>query len=132
MLQNKSGCMKFVNKFIFLLFCWSSVSFAASLEDVEVLKYDVAPDRLSLTLQVQNADPSSFFYVDITKSDPIAFEKTMLVLQKISQKDSFVLSLNIPSFSLTPSGSYYKSESVTFINGGQRSPNGIKGKKLKK
>ncbi|MEK7690363.1 MAG: hypothetical protein AAB425_05020, partial [Bdellovibrionota bacterium] len=52
--------------------------------------------------------------VHILKSDPLAFEKLVFVMRKMTDGDQYILNLDIASFSPFPSGSCYRSESVTF------------------
>ena len=38
-----------------------------------------------------------------------------LTLKKLKMKDNFKLGLDIPSFSMVPSGSFYRSNDITFL-----------------
>lgn len=105
--------MKLLLKIIILCFTINSAS-AATLEDVTVLDIKHGKDNFELKLQVTNGPKDSYFFVDVVKNDKDSFDKLALVLKKLKKRDEFKLSLNIPSFSLSPNGSYYRSDSVTF------------------
>lgn len=88
---------------------------AAKLEDVTILDLKYEKKSFEVKLQVKDAKKDSYFLIDIVKEDENAFDKLALVLKKLKKKDSFKLNLDIPSFSVSPPGSYYRSNSVTFI-----------------
>lgn len=90
-------------------------AFAATLENVSILNVKLEKDHVVLKVHVSNGAERNFFYVDVLKSDPDSFEKLSLVIKKQLADDSFKLDLDIPNFSPSPNGSYYRSESVTFI-----------------
>lgn len=98
---------------IILLFAINTAN-AAKIDDAKVLDIKYVKDSFEVKLQVANAPKDSYFLVDIGKSDSDSFDKLALVLKKLKKPSEFKLSLDIPSFSLSPSGSYYRSESVTF------------------
>jgi hypothetical protein len=87
---------------------------AARLEDVTILHLKSGKDTFELKLQVKGAKKNSYFMVEIVKEDDAAFEKMALVMKKLKKKDSFKLNLEIPSFSVSPPGSHYRSDSVKF------------------
>lgn len=87
---------------------------AAKLDDVTILHLKSGKDSFELKLQVKDAKPGSYFKVEIVKEDPKAFEKIALVMKKLKLKEAFQLNLEIPSFSVNPPGSYYRSDSVKF------------------
>lgn len=87
---------------------------AAKIDDVTVLDIKYGKDSFEIKLQAANGPKDSHFLVDIVKSDKDSFDKLALVLKKLKKRNDFRLSLDIPSFSMSPSGSYYRSESVTF------------------
>ena len=87
---------------------------AAKLEDVVVLDITHGKENVELKLQAKNGPKDSYFIVDVVKNDKDSFAKLAIVLKKLKNRDNFKLSLNIPSFSMTPSGSYYRSDSVDF------------------
>jgi len=106
--------MKKALKIIF--FCLTiNTALAAKVEDVHVLDFKQGKDAFELKLHAKNGPKDSYFLVDIVKNDKSAFEKIALVLKKIKKKDDFKLDLDIISFSMSPSGSYYLSENVTFL-----------------
>jgi hypothetical protein len=98
-----------------LLLCFvPSVAFAARLEDVTVLDAKTGPDSVELKLHSKDGPPGSYFFLDIIKSDPGAFEKLAHVIRKLMARDAYRLDLDIPSFSVSPSGSRYRSEGIGF------------------
>ena len=102
--------------FSVVIFCLTINSgFASTLEDVSLLDVKHVKNNFELKLQVKNAPANSYFTVALVETDKEAFNKLALVLKKMKLKKNFKLNLNIPSFSATPSGSYYKSDSVTFM-----------------
>jgi len=88
---------------------------AAVLEDVTILDVTSKADMVALKLHANSGPKDSYFLVDILKSDPAAFEKLSLVTQKLQGGDKFKLALNIKSFSMSPSGSHYRSPDVKFL-----------------
>lgn len=105
--------MKKIFKIILLSLIINTAT-AAILDDVVVLDITHGKENVELKLQVKNGPKDSFFIVDVVKNDKDSFAKLALVLKKLKNRDDFKLSLNIPSFSAAPSGSYYRSDSVTF------------------
>lgn len=116
----------------FCLFLISSVASAARLEDVKILTVIPGRDNFQLKLQAKEAPGDSYFFLDITKSDPDNFDKLMHVIKKMMHKNKYKLDLDIPSFSASPSGSYYKSEGINFSSPSEREPNAVGSKKGKK
>jgi len=114
------------------LFLISSVASAARLEDVNILSVTPGRDNFELKLQVKDGPKDSFFYVDITKSDPDSFDKLGHIIKKMMKRSKHQLNLDIPSFSVSPSGSYYKSDGITFYETTDREPDSVKAKKNKK
>lgn len=88
---------------------------AAKLDNVKILDIKQEKENFSLKLQDSAGAKDSFFYVDIVAEDKEAFAKLALVLKKIKLQEKFKLALMIPSFSASPSGSYYRSNSVQFM-----------------
>jgi hypothetical protein len=120
------------NIFLFLFIgLFPLVSSAAHLEDVKVLNVKSGYDNFILKLRAKDAPADSFFYLEIVKSDPEAFEKMIFVTKKLTQGDKFRLDLNIPSFSISPSGSHYRSEGIIFTAPGEKEPNSTKSSKKK-
>lgn len=91
--------------------------YAMKLDDVKVLDINYGKDNFELKLHSSEGPKDSYFYVDITKDDPKAFDKLALVIKKMRDEKKFKLDLDIPSFSPKPSGSYYRSSSVDFSEG---------------
>lgn len=114
------------------LFLISSAASAARLEDVSVLEVKPGQENIELRLHAKEGPQDSYFIVDITKSDPEAFDKLVKAIKKVKQKNHCQLDLNIPSFSVAPSGSYYRSEGITFDLRTDREPNSVKTKKKNK
>jgi len=121
-----------VKKLIVGLYLISSIASAARLEDVKILNVMPGRDNFELKLQTKDGPKDSYFYVDITKSDPDSFEKLVYVIKKLMRRDKYKLDLDIPSFSASPSGSYYKSEGLTFYGPAGREPDGINPVQTKK
>jgi hypothetical protein len=96
------------------VFLFSNFVFAARLEDVRILKITPGRDNFELKLQTKNGPVDSYFVLDVMKSDPESFEKLVHIIKKVAYKDRYKLDLDIPSFSASPSGSYYRSEGITF------------------
>lgn len=119
-----------MKKLILALYFISSIASAARLEDVKILNIMPGQENFELKLQVKDGPKDSYFYVDIVKSDPESFEKMVLVTKKLTRRDKYKLDLDIPSFSASPNGSYYKSEGIGFY-GPTREPDGVKPAKKK-
>lgn len=101
--------------FMTLMLCLSiNTAHAEKLEDVSVLDISYTKDSFQVKMQESKDSKDSFFYVDIVKSDKDSFKKIALVLKKFKERDNFKLTLDIRSFSNSPSGSNYKSDNVTF------------------
>jgi hypothetical protein len=92
-----------------------STASAARLENVKFLEVKTQKNSVKLKLQISDGPEDSYFFVEITKSDEASFEKLSLVLEKQKSDKSVQIDLDIPSFSVFPSGSSYKSESVKFF-----------------
>ena len=88
--------------------------FAATIQDVVVLEFKLGKENFELKLQDRSGERDSFFFVDVVRDDPQSFEKIALVLKKLKHKKDFKLSLEIPSFSAGPNGSYYRSNDILF------------------
>lgn len=102
-----------VTGLIFLL--TAAQGHAADLRDVKVLSVEPTDkESIKLKLQAPGGPKNSHFFVDVVKTDPEAFQKIYLVTKKLKAKGGAKLNLTIESFSHTPSGSYYRSESVKF------------------
>jgi hypothetical protein len=89
---------------------------AAKLEDVKILEANFSQNCVTLRLHSNLGAKDSYFFVDITKSDPSSFEKMGMVIKKLERGEEYKLDLEIISFSVAPSGSYYRSESVKFLD----------------
>lgn len=118
-------------KIILCLLFLSSFASAERLENVKILDVKPGDSNVKLKMQMGNGAPESYFFIDITKNDPESFEKMILVFKKMLKKDQLRLDLNIPSFSASPSGSYYKSNDITFFVL-SREPNEVKIQKKNK
>lgn len=99
---------------IFAILLVANCASAGVLNDVQILKVTPGNGTLELTLQLKDGPEDSYFLVDMMKDDPDIFEKMSEVIKKLANKDSYILNLNIISFSASPSGSYYRSYSVAF------------------
>ncbi len=88
---------------------------AAKLDDVTILDLKYVKESFEVKLQTKDAKKDSFFIVSIVKKDEEAFKKLALVLNKLKNKDSFKLNLEIASFSASPPGSFYRSDNVKFV-----------------
>ncbi len=102
--------------FFWMILLISGPAGAAKLEDVTVLNINPGKndDSVKLKLRAAKGPKDSFFYVDIVKNDAEAVAKIALAIKKMKNKNEMRLTLEIPSFSMSPSGSYYRSEDVTF------------------
>lgn len=105
--------MKTKFKMIFLILI-STLTFAKQLDNVNVLDITQDEDKFVLKLQDSEIGGTSFFIVEINKSDKESFVKLDYLIKKIKNKENYKLNLEIPSFSAYPSGSFYKSENVKF------------------
>lgn len=102
-------------KFLFIALClMSAPAFAARLEDVQFLSSDPSADGVTLKLQVKHGPKGSYFFVNVVKSDPDALNKLALVIQELQKGQKLKLNLDIPSFSVSPPGSSYRSNFVKF------------------
>ncbi len=111
---------------------FSNAAFAARLGDVRILNIMPGQGNFQLKLQTKDGPRDSYFFLDITKSDPDSFDKFIHVFKKMMYKNKYRLDLDIPSFSVSPSGSYYKSDGITFSSTTEREPNGVGSAKKKK
>lgn len=114
--------------FMLIIFLVSNHASAAKLEDVKILSYKEGEANFKLKMQLRDAPKGSFFYVDVVKSDSRSFEKLILVLRKLTEREKFKLDMDIPSFTSSPSGSYYRSDGILFhgvvnTNSGERNKN---------
>lgn len=114
-----------VKKLILGLCFISSVASAAILEDVRILNVKSGRDNIELKLQTKDGAKDSYFYVDIVNNDAGSFEKLAHVIKKLMLRDKYKLDLSIPSFSAFPSGSYYKSEGITFYGLSDGKPDAV-------
>lgn len=96
----------------FLLMGYSAM--AANLEDVDLLSISHGNDGFELKLHAKSGPNGSYFFVNISKNDVHSFDKLALVIKKLEGGNNFKLDLNIKSFSMAPSGSYYRGEFVNF------------------
>jgi hypothetical protein len=100
--------------FSLLIFFISNLATAASIEDVNILEVKKNDSSTEVKMQVADGPKDLYFYVDITNDDPKAEEKNKQVQAKQKKGDKYKLHLNIPSFSIKPKGSFYRSTSVNF------------------
>jgi hypothetical protein len=103
-----------MKKLLILLCLMAGQAWAAKLENVDLLGITPGKDSFELKLSAKPGPKGSYFFVNISKADVDSFEKLALVIKKLERGDRFKLNLDIPSFSMTPSGSYYRSERVKF------------------
>jgi hypothetical protein len=115
--------------FIFFIGC---TGLAARLNDVRILSVNPGQDNFELKLQMKDGPKDSFFFVNIIKNDAESFEKLIHVVKKMGQPDGYKLDINIPSFSASPSGSYYNSVGLSFYGTSLRDPNSEKTEKKSK
>lgn len=133
MIQNIFGRpLKMKKQIVVAILLISSFSFAAQLEDVKILNIKPGTENFELKLQAKEGSSDSYFYVDILKSDKDSYDKLVHVIKKITRREQYKLNLEIPSFSLTPSGSYYRGDSVLFSSSSDREPNAVTPVKKKK
>lgn len=102
-----------IKKILSLLFLCHNLN-AAEVKNVKILDMKFNQNNLELKLRSQKGATGSYFFLEITKNDPEAFEKMSHIIKKIKYNDKYNLNLNIPSFSDSPNGSYYKSEGISF------------------
>lgn len=112
-------------KTFLVLMLFSNIAFGAKLEDVKILQAVAGNGSFKLKLQTKDSPSNSYFFLDITMSDPGSFDKLVHVIKKAVRKDSYRLDLDIPSFSTSPSGSYYRSEDIRFNGRSSREPNSV-------
>lgn len=120
-----------MRKLILTIFLLSHFAEAARLQDINIMDIESKQNSFLLKLQPQGASNESFFFLEISQSDPRSYDKLSHIVKKILYKDEYKFDLNIPSFSEYPSGSYYRSEGVTFYRTLDREPNSTKAKKKK-
>src|ERR1700733_2953211 len=87
---------------------------AAKLNDVSILDELSNSDGLELKLHTASGPKDSYFFVTIEKQGQNSFDQLALVIRKLQLGDRFKLSLVIPSFSMTPSGSSYRNGDIQF------------------
>ncbi|MES3038628.1 MAG: hypothetical protein V4736_12045 [Bdellovibrionota bacterium] len=119
-------------KLLILLSLFSSVGFAARLEDVKILSAVPGQDSFELKLHANEGASDSFFFIEIVKSDPDSLEKMNHVFKKLMKKEKYRLDLDIMSFSVSPNGSVYRSEGIGFYGSDNRKPNNVPAAKKKK
>ncbi len=100
---------------IIILCLYISPAIAARLEDVAILDIKYVDDNFELKLKAKDGTKDSFFFIAIVKKDEKAFEKLALTFKKIKMKNDFKLNLDIPSFSIAPNGSFYRSNDIKFF-----------------
>jgi hypothetical protein len=110
----------------------SSLASAAKLEDVKILSVKSGIDALVLKLHANEAPKDSYFYVSLGKTDPGSFQKMLAVVNKVTQKKNYKLNLDIQSFSPYPSGSFYRSDDITFFSATEREPGSVESVKKPK
>ncbi|MGE0529224.1 MAG: hypothetical protein AB7G93_12695 [Bdellovibrionales bacterium] len=110
----------------------SNIAIADLLEDVHVLNVKPGQNHLELKLRTKEGPKDSFFLVDIVKSDPEAFEKLAHVINELNRPDKHKLNLDIQSFSVSPSGSYYQSPGILFSGTTDSKPSAVKPDNKKK
>ncbi|OGQ16848.1 MAG: hypothetical protein A3B70_07370 [Deltaproteobacteria bacterium RIFCSPHIGHO2_02_FULL_40_11] len=105
-----------MKKLLILSLClFSNWAFGARLDDVSILDVVATKDGLELKLQVKDGPKDSYFFVNVVKSDRNAFDKLTEVIKKLKKGDNYKLTLDIPSFSAFPPGSYYRREDIKFL-----------------
>jgi hypothetical protein len=97
---------------ILLLTFFCAQSDAAKLQDVNIIDIKSVNSGLELKLQTEE-NKGSHFFILIEKKDPKSFQKLVTVIEKLKLNQK-KMELNIPSFSVAPSGSYYLSKFVSF------------------
>ena len=89
---------------------------AAKINDISILEVgNPSADTVELKLRSKEGQQDSFFFVGMSKSDPKLFSKLAMLLRKLDSSRPYVLNLDIKNFSRSPSGSFYRSESVDFM-----------------
>jgi hypothetical protein len=104
-----------MKKLLIILCLMTHSAWAAKLENVDLLGATPEKDTVELKLHAKSGPKGSYFFINITKTDPDSFEKLGLVIKKLERGGYFKLDLDILSFSMSPSGSHYPSESVQFV-----------------
>jgi hypothetical protein len=94
-----------------------NIAFSAELKDVKILKSSASDSGIELKLQLSDAPKDSFFLVDIVRTDHDAFNKIAMAMEKLEKGSEYKLNIRIPSFSASPSGSYYRSKGLVFSSG---------------
>jgi hypothetical protein len=101
-------------KLITTLLLLSQSALANMVENVSVLETESTATGVVVKLHAPVSGRGSYFFVHINKGDPTGFEKLAKLLQKIQSGPQIKMDLDIISFSLSPSGALYPSESVKF------------------
>ncbi len=103
-----------MQKITFILLLVGKIALGAQLNDVKILDVVPTKDSLKLKLHAKTQPKDGYFYLEIMKTDPKSFEKMIQVVKKMRWGDKYDLNISIPSFSPAPSGSSYRSDTVTF------------------
>ncbi|MCC7441231.1 MAG: hypothetical protein IT285_06350 [Bdellovibrionales bacterium] len=103
-----------MKRWILIFLMMATPASAATLEDVTILDVTPKPDGVALKLHSKSGPDGSYFFVTLVKADKESFDKFALVTRKLQRGDQFKLALNIKSFSVSPSGSSYRSPDVKF------------------
>ena len=105
--------MKLIMATLFAI-CLTTPTWAANLTDVKILELNYTNEKVVLKLHASQGPEDSYFFVNMSKVDPDSFNKLALLAKKLAMGDRLKLNLNIRSFSVSPSGSSYQSNSVSF------------------
>ena len=105
--------MKFLFLTVFVLLIIRPAQ-AVILTDVEVLEIKSTEAGEEVKLTDHKETPGGYFFVLLDKKDSALLAKSALIKKKQLLKNKFKLTLEIDSFSATPSGSSYKSSYVEF------------------
>ena len=111
--------------FILAMSVFANIANAAYLENVSVVQLIPENGSIKLRIEPSGSTDHSYFFVQMSNKDPEAFEKLVKAIQKAKRQSQNQLDLDILSFSNSPSGSYYNSESVTFNLKTNREPNSV-------
>ncbi|TNF24983.1 MAG: hypothetical protein EP319_17310 [Deltaproteobacteria bacterium] len=101
-----------------VLFIVSFSSFADVAKDIKVLEINKTKDSVRVKLNTQSGPEGNWFVLILEKSDPQFDNKLKMIEAKHSNKPNSNFSIEIPSFTIEPSGAIYKAQYVKFIKPG--------------
>lgn len=99
----------------FILSFFTSSAMAGVVEGIKVLDVIKEEDSVSCKLHSTKGPKDNWFILILDKTDPEFAQKLKMVEAKKAKKEGSDFVINIPSFSLEPSGAVYRSADARFM-----------------